>query len=306
MLLYKVNNKQNMFIDVTSFIPVSIYAIAYNEIPLTLNHNLVTGKQYLLAITRLCVLEYCGPGMGCCCIGHGESRKALDSVCTIISQLDGSSLRDCNCAINGMNGGEKGDNQSELSWTQRRQGGICVSVVDITEFTHCTVRCWFGKWVWGPWRWWLQGRPQPKNPPRLSPPRCEGQRGRRMKGRSGFSCWWNHNTSHLWNQYQASAPQHHGSVMFKSITLVHLEQNTIITCMRGVGTGFLYASESQSHYPLTPVNPHFLLLWRSGKSNNNETCKTENGPVLLCRQAFFWIHMCLCVSPAQPGPVGTG
>lgn len=119
--------------DVTSFIPVSIYAIAYNEIPLTLNHNLVTGNQYLLAITRLCVLQYCGPGMGCCCIGHGESRKALDSVCTIISQLDGPSLRDCNCAINGMNGGEKGDNQSELSWTQRRQGGICVSVVDITQ-----------------------------------------------------------------------------------------------------------------------------------------------------------------------------
>lgn len=31
-------------------------------------------------------------------------------------------------------------------------------------------------------------------------------------------------------------------------------------------TEFLYASGSQSHYPLTPGNPHFLQLWRSGKT----------------------------------------
>lgn len=86
--------------------------IAHKEIPLTLNHNLVTGNQYLLAIARLCILEYCGPGMGCCCIGHGERREALDSICTIISQLDGPSLCDCNCAFNGMDGEEKGGSQS--------------------------------------------------------------------------------------------------------------------------------------------------------------------------------------------------
>lgn len=81
----------------------------YKEIPLTLNHYLVTGNQYLLAITCLCILEYCGPGMGCCGIGHGQSRKALDSVCTIISQLDGPSLCDCNCIFNGMGGEEDRD-----------------------------------------------------------------------------------------------------------------------------------------------------------------------------------------------------
>ena len=36
--------------------------------------------------------------------------------------------------------------------------------------------------------------------------------------------------------------------------------------MRGVVTGFPYASGSQSHCPLTTVNPHFLQLWRSGKT----------------------------------------
>lgn len=39
---------------------------------------------------------------------------------------------------------------------------------------------------------------------------------------------------------------------------------TQITCMRDVVTEFLCASESQSHCLLTPVNPHFLQLWRSG------------------------------------------
>lgn len=108
---------------------------------------------------------------------------------------------------------------------------LCVSSGHHTEFTHCTGRCWFGKWVWGPWRSWLQGRPRPTNPPRLSPPRCEGQRGRRMKGRSGFSCWWNHNTNHLWNRYQASTPQHHGSV---------IRGKTVFKCSRTKHNNHLY------------------------------------------------------------------
>lgn len=64
---------------------------------LTLDHHLVTGNQYLLAVTGLCILEYGGSRLGsCCCVGHGQSLKALDAICTIISQLDGSTLCDCN------------------------------------------------------------------------------------------------------------------------------------------------------------------------------------------------------------------
>lgn len=65
--------------------------------------------------------------------------------------------------------------------------------------------------------------------------------------------------------------------------------------MRGVVTGFLYVSESQSHYRLTPVNPHFLLLWRSGNNNNNETCKTEKRTVVFChgRHSFGFVFVCV-------------
>lgn len=38
----------------------------------------------------------------------------------------------------------------------------------------------------------------------------------------------------------------------------------VITCMRGVVTESPCVSESQLHCLLTPVNPHFLLQWRSG------------------------------------------
>lgn len=48
----------------------------------------------------------------------------------------------------------------------------------------------------------------------------------------------------------------------------------IITCMRGVGTEFLCASGSQSHYPPTPVNPHFLQPWRSKKNKDSELRRT--------------------------------
>lgn len=62
---------------------------------LTLDHHLVAGNQYLLAITGLCVLEDGGSRLGsCCCIGHGQRLKALDPICTIISQLNGSTLCD--------------------------------------------------------------------------------------------------------------------------------------------------------------------------------------------------------------------
>lgn len=60
------------------------------------------------------------------------------------------------------------------------------------------------------------------------------------------------------------------------MTLVNLEQNTIITCTRGVVIKFLCASESRSHYQLTPVNPHFPQQWRSGKDNHNELQNIEN------------------------------
>lgn len=69
------------------------------QIPLTLNHDLVTGNQYLLAVAGLCVLEDGGPRVGCSgCVGHGQRGEALDAVGAIISQLDGPALRDRNCA----------------------------------------------------------------------------------------------------------------------------------------------------------------------------------------------------------------
>lgn len=65
---------------------------------LTLNHHLVTGNQYLLAIAGLCVLEDGGSRLGSCCsVGHGQRLKALDSICTVISQLNGPTLCDCDC-----------------------------------------------------------------------------------------------------------------------------------------------------------------------------------------------------------------
>lgn len=179
-----------------------------------------------------------------------------------------------------------------MGWMVRRRGaasqeGIWVSKMDTSEFTYCIVRCWFGKWVWGQWRWWLRGRPQSMNPPQLSPPRWEGQRGHRMKGHWGFSCWWNHNTFHSGCQssFRASVSgrglllstvwlNDRGENLLKSMALVNLQQNTIITCTRGVVIEFLGASESRSNYQLTPVNPHFPQLWRSGKYNHNELLKT--------------------------------
>ncbi len=80
---------------------------------LTLDHHLVTGNQYLLAVAGLCVLEDGGSRLGgCCCVGHGQSLKALDSICTVISQLNGSTLCDCNCVF-----GER----------DRRQGGELIN-----------------------------------------------------------------------------------------------------------------------------------------------------------------------------------
>lgn len=53
---------------------------------LTLDHHLVTGNQYLLAIAGLCVLEDGGSGLGGGgCVGHGQSLEALDSVGTVVS-----------------------------------------------------------------------------------------------------------------------------------------------------------------------------------------------------------------------------
>lgn len=58
--------------------------------------------------------------MGCCRIGHGQGREALHSVGTIVSQLDGPSLCDCNCVVDGMGGEEDRDrdNQSEIFMNQ--------------------------------------------------------------------------------------------------------------------------------------------------------------------------------------------
>lgn len=67
---------------------------------LTLDHHLVTGNQYLLAVTGLCVLEDSGSGLSSSCrVGHGQSLEALDPVCTVVSQLDGPALCDCNCGV---------------------------------------------------------------------------------------------------------------------------------------------------------------------------------------------------------------
>lgn len=84
--------------------------------------------------------------------------------------------------------------------------------------------------------------------------------------------------------------------------------------MRGGVTEFLYASGSQSHYPLTPVNPHFLQLWKSGKTTTINCAENKKH---VGSRSFFpkaasveWTGtnpaVDLCVSPAQPGPVGTG
>lgn len=128
-----------------------------------------------------------------------------------------------------------------------------------TRWTYCIVRCWSGKWVWGRWRWWSQGPQQqpPMNPPRPSPPRCEGQRGHPMKGHSESFWWWNHNTSQPWDQ----------PGLYPATKRAGVGQVGPFTCMRGAGTEFLYAFGSRSHYPPTPVNLHFLLLWRSGKTS---------------------------------------
>lgn len=72
---------------------------------LTLDHHLVTGNQYLLAIAGLCILEYGGSRLGSCrCVCHGQSLKALDSICTIIGQLNCPTLRDCNCVFDERDG----------------------------------------------------------------------------------------------------------------------------------------------------------------------------------------------------------
>lgn len=66
---------------------------------LTLDHHLVTGHQYLLAVAGLCVLEDGGSRLGCCSVGHGQSLQALDSICTVVSQLNGPTLCDRNCVF---------------------------------------------------------------------------------------------------------------------------------------------------------------------------------------------------------------
>lgn len=82
---------------------------------LTLDNHLVTGNQYLLAIACLCILEYGGSGLGSrCCIGHGQSLKALDSVCAIISQLNGPTLRDCNCVFDEQKNQRRVDRVSKI------------------------------------------------------------------------------------------------------------------------------------------------------------------------------------------------
>lgn len=48
-----------------------------------------------------------------------------------------------------------------------------------------------------------------------------------------------------------------------------LDRDTQITCMRGAGTEFLCASESQSHCQRTPGNPRFRQWWRSGTNRQS-------------------------------------
>lgn len=68
---------------------------------LTLDHHLVAGDQYLLSVAGLCVLQDGGSRLGssCCSVGHGQSLEALDSICAVISQLNGPALCDRNCTI---------------------------------------------------------------------------------------------------------------------------------------------------------------------------------------------------------------
>lgn len=70
----------------------------------TLDHHLVTGNQYLLAVAGLRVLQDGGPrlGGGRSGVGHGQSLNALNSICAVIGQLNGSALRDRNCAVLGI------------------------------------------------------------------------------------------------------------------------------------------------------------------------------------------------------------
>lgn len=84
--------------------------------------------------------------------------------------------------------------------------------------------------------------------------------------------------------------------------------------MRGVVTEFLCASGSQSHYPLTPVNPRFLQPWRSKKNKDSELHRTykrlDSRSFSTKTASVKWTGMDpavhLCVSPAQLGPVETG
>lgn len=110
---------------------------------LTLDHHLVTGNQYLLAIAGLCVLEYCGSGLGgCCWVGHGQSLKALDSIRTIISQLNGSTLCDCNCAFGERRRGEKGTNTGIHQIKEKKKTFKCVLI--IWKYGHIWFWYFFG------------------------------------------------------------------------------------------------------------------------------------------------------------------
>lgn len=86
--------------DITIFSPITHHFINTDDVKtLTLDHHLVTGNQYLLAVAGLRVLEDGGSRLGCCCVGHGQSLKSLDSICTVISQLNSPALCDCNCVF---------------------------------------------------------------------------------------------------------------------------------------------------------------------------------------------------------------
>lgn len=67
---------------------------------LTLDHHLVTGYQYLLPVAGLCILQDSGARLGGSCrVGHGQRLKALHAICTVVGQLNGATLCDCDCVI---------------------------------------------------------------------------------------------------------------------------------------------------------------------------------------------------------------
>lgn len=63
----------------------------------TLYNHLVAGHEDLLPVAGLGILQDSGTRLGCSSVGHGQCLQALNSICAVIGQLDGSSLGDSDC-----------------------------------------------------------------------------------------------------------------------------------------------------------------------------------------------------------------